>query len=349
MRTKHYCFVGLLILSTYGCGSIENVNASGDTLRVSGSQNLDSSNGSAEWPPCEEGGEPGCPCQENSQCDSGYCAATDTGKVCAGTCVKECPEGWECVPGNNPACVKVTNGEPGANGAQGDTGEKGAPGDNGIQGGPGENGEKGAPGDKGIQGGPGAKGIQGDTGPAGPKGDTGGQGLKGVPGPAGAKGAPGAKGDKGDSCSVKANGDGSKTITCEDGTTVTITDGAKGEPGPKGDKGDTGPPGPPAAELNVPAMAPVLGMDTSTVNWPDGIVCGQQQPDGTTNTEAYVWKLNFFGKNKVQYRVSDHDTGYISFDATSGAPLKGSAYAVTCNGKNMNQIIKEKKAVYFGG
>ncbi|HEX7479634.1 MAG TPA: OmcA/MtrC family decaheme c-type cytochrome [Polyangiales bacterium] len=57
------------------------------------------------------------------------------------------------------------------------------------------------------------------SGDKGPKGDTGDAGPKGDPGPAGT------------SCSVKDNGDGSKTITCANGAKVTVSDGTKGDPG----------------------------------------------------------------------------------------------------------------------
>ena len=41
-------------------------------------------------------------------------------------------------------------------------------------------------------------------------------------------------------CSIEDNGDGSKTITCDDGTTGIVYDGEKGE---KGDRGEQGPAG----------------------------------------------------------------------------------------------------------
>lgn len=58
-------------------------------------------------------------------------------------------------------------------------------------------------------------------------------------GEAGEKGEPGEPGTSGDggggSCTVKDNGNGTKTITCDDGTTVTINDGENGLPGDAGD------------------------------------------------------------------------------------------------------------------
>ncbi len=49
-----------------------------------------------QWPPCDAGDEPGCPCEENADCSSGYCVATADGKVCTETCLSSCPDGWSC-------------------------------------------------------------------------------------------------------------------------------------------------------------------------------------------------------------------------------------------------------------
>jgi len=38
------------------------------------------------------------PCQEDADCDSGYCLWTPTGSVCTIPCIEECPEGWACKP-----------------------------------------------------------------------------------------------------------------------------------------------------------------------------------------------------------------------------------------------------------
>jgi hypothetical protein len=47
----------------------------------------------------------------------------------------------------------------------------------------------------------------------------------------GKNGADGAAGTPGTSCTVKDNGDGSRTISCEDGTTATVSDGKDGQDG----------------------------------------------------------------------------------------------------------------------
>lgn len=60
-------------------------------------------------------------------------------------------------------------------------------------------------------------------------------------------GSAGTKGKNGEPCTVKANTDGTATITCADGTTVTVNggkDGDSGTPGQPGDPGEAGPPGP---------------------------------------------------------------------------------------------------------
>ena len=49
-----------------------------------------------QWPACEGGREPGCPCEGNDGCDSGFCVPTGEGKVCTTTCSATCPDGWAC-------------------------------------------------------------------------------------------------------------------------------------------------------------------------------------------------------------------------------------------------------------
>src|SRR5438309_846564 len=50
----------------------------------------------------------------------------------------------------------------------------------------------------------------------------------------------GGAGPAGTSCVVKDNGDGSKTLTCGDGTIVTVHDGTNGAPGTNGMNGIAG-------------------------------------------------------------------------------------------------------------
>jgi hypothetical protein len=37
-----------------------------------------------------------CPCESNTDCESGYCITTAEGKQCTSTCVEDCPIGWIC-------------------------------------------------------------------------------------------------------------------------------------------------------------------------------------------------------------------------------------------------------------
>jgi len=51
-----------------------------------------------------DGGDPcfappygfGCPCDENSQCEVGFCVEGPDGFLCTSECLEECPEGWQC-------------------------------------------------------------------------------------------------------------------------------------------------------------------------------------------------------------------------------------------------------------
>src|SRR5678816_4251828 len=55
-----------------------------------------------------------------------------------------------------------------------------------------------------------------------------------------ADGQDGQDGTDGTSCTVADNGDGTKTISCDDGTTVTVSDGSDGEDGVDGVDGTNG-------------------------------------------------------------------------------------------------------------
>jgi len=114
------------------------------------------------------------------------------------------------------------SGSDGAAGAKGETGGKGDPGVAGQQG------AQGLPGKDGAQG---AQGAQGDKGDKGDPGEA---------GAAGAAGAAGVDGNNGQNCSVKDNGDGTKTVECPGdatATTVTISDGKDGAAGKDGTSG----------------------------------------------------------------------------------------------------------------
>ena len=57
----------------------------------------------------------------------------------------------------------------------------------------------------------------------------------GSQGPQGEQGEQGAAGADGEGCSATDNGDGSYTIECPDGTSITVSDGADGETGVAGE------------------------------------------------------------------------------------------------------------------
>ena len=161
------------------------------------------------------------------------------------------PQGPQGQPG-----AKGDKGEPGPAGAKGEQGPKGETGQQGPQGptGPkGDTGEQGKPGEKGPkgdQGEPGKQGPAGPTGPQGPQGQPGAKGDKGEPGPAGAKGEQGPqgptgpqgqkgetgpKGDKGDpgkDAKIKSTTEdalGNTIIEFEDGHSITLSAGGKGD------------------------------------------------------------------------------------------------------------------------
>lgn len=102
-------------------------------------------------------------------------------------------------------------------------------------------------GEQGIQGEQGPQGIQGEQGPQGIQGVQGEQGIQGEQGLQGVPGMPGTNGEDGSSCSVAKLGD-TATISCEDGTEATVSDGAQGA---KGDTGATGPQGPEGLGINL--------------------------------------------------------------------------------------------------
>src|ERR1017187_4214462 len=61
--------------------------------------------------------------------------------------------------------------------------------------------------------------------------------CQGSPGATGVQGPQGTSGQNGTSCSVVDNGNGTKTIVCQDGTQATVGDGANGTNGTNGANG----------------------------------------------------------------------------------------------------------------
>jgi len=88
-----------------------------------------------------------------------------------------------------------------------------------------------------------ACGSDGAKGPAGADGAPGKAGSDGEPGDKGDRGSagePGKAGTPGTSCTVTDEGEGTRTVSCTDGTQVTINDGAQGTPGTPGTPGKDG-------------------------------------------------------------------------------------------------------------
>ena len=105
----------------------------------------------------------------------------------------------------------------------------GPPGPPGPRGNKGSKGKRGQKGDQGIVGLPGKSGKQGIMGPSGPKGDVGLKGQKGEMGPAG---MPGAKGEPGESISAPVVAVSPKTLTVNEGGSVSFQCSVSGNPKP---------------------------------------------------------------------------------------------------------------------
>lgn len=83
----------------------------------------------------------------------------------------------------------------------------------------------------------GVNGADGQDGVDGMPGAMGTPGVRGAPGTAGEQGPAGAAGSNGTSCTVVDNLDGTVTISCENGTTATVSDGAAAAAGEDGEDG----------------------------------------------------------------------------------------------------------------
>lgn len=107
--------------------------------------------------------------------------------------------------------------------------------------------------------------------------------CNGIDGQDGVDGQNGADGEDGTSCSVADNGDGTKTISCTDGTSVLVSDGTdgsdgqQGAPGPEGPAGQDGEPCTTSTGANgviyvtCPGTAPVAVNDVDGDGVPDGV------------------------------------------------------------------------------
>ncbi len=160
--------------------------------------------------------------------------------------------------------VTLSDGKAGTNGKDGAAGAAGADGKNGTNGTNGTDGAAGTAGAAGKDGtsctskdnGNGTKTITCTDGTSisladGPTGTTGATGATGN------NGQDGAAGKDGTACSVKANGDGTKTVSCTDGTAVNLADGATGAAGKDG-------------AAAKPCTVKDNGNGTKTISCPDG-------------------------------------------------------------------------------
>jgi len=143
------------------------------------------------------------------------------------------PKGDQGQPGakgeQGPAGPEGKQGPTGPQGPQGKPGEKGEAGPAGAKGEPGPKGDKGDPGQQGPQG---QKGETGPAGPAGPEGKQGPTGPQGKPGEKGEAGPKGDKGDNGKDAKIKSTTEdalGNTIIEFEDGHSVTLSAGGKGD------------------------------------------------------------------------------------------------------------------------
>ena len=82
------------ILGSFG-DAADGAAADGSTGTDGGSSDGSAdANGTAAV--CTTPNGPWCPCKENADCDTGFCAETSTGHVCAAKCVDACPDGFSC-------------------------------------------------------------------------------------------------------------------------------------------------------------------------------------------------------------------------------------------------------------
>jgi mono/diheme cytochrome c family protein len=126
--------------------------------------------------------------------------------------------------------------------------------------------------------------------------------CEGPAGPAGPEGPTGA------SCTVADNGDGTKTITCEDGT-VVVTDGSPGDPGDPGDPGTS-------------CTVVDNGDGTKTITCENGTVIIADGTPGVSTGTIIVTVMDADDALLEGAEVStDPDTSEVDTDATGVATL----------------------------
>lgn len=93
-------------------------------------------------------------------------------------------------------------------------------------------------------------------------------------------------GSDGTACAVADNGDGTTTINCDDGTTATVTNGADGARGPEGAAGAEGTQGAPGEACTIAQN----GDGTSTITCGDVEVVVSDGEDGEDGEDGVNWE-----------------------------------------------------------
>lgn len=162
--------------------------------------------------------------------------------------------------------------------------------------------------------------VLGCTGATGPQGLRGEKGVDGRDGRDGISGTNGADGKDGSSCTVVDNQDGTYTVSCTDGTSVTLRDGQDGTDGKDGADGQDGEDGQDGANGQ---------------NAPNIVSRTSEEPTGT-NCEL--------GGTKLEFGLDNNPTNGVLDDAeVTGSPVyicDDIAAADSCGTLEGNVVIR---------
>jgi len=153
-------------------------------------------------------------------------------------------------------------------------------------------------------------------------GQNGQDGQDGADGQDGTDGQDGENGQAGTSCSVSDNGDGTKTISCSDGTSVTVSDGADGQDGQIGRDGQDGENGQAGTSCSVSDN----GDGTKTISCSDGT--SVTVSDGTNGQNGEN------GQAGTSCSVSDNGDGTKTISCGDGTSVTVSNGADGQNGQD---------------
>ena len=195
--------------------------------------------------------------------------------------------------------------------------------------------EEGPPGPQGPAGPKGEPGPQGEQGPPGPQGPPGNDGNDGAPGEDGAPGADGTN------CTV-ASDNGTATISCPDGTSATISDGAPGEDGRDGtscsvasNNGTATISCPDGTSATVSDGAPGEdgrdGTSCSVFNHPDGAIIACEDGAVETIFDGEPGVLGFYYREESQELdlALPGSTGLLAAECDPGDVVTGGGYDVS--------------------